>query len=211
MTETFLRDAAVPPRRGTLLLAHGASAAMDTPFLQRFAAHAAKAGLDVVRFEFGYMAQRRSGGSRRPPPKAETLVPEFVAALQAVLADSEGPVLIGGKSMGGRIAAMVGGLPDLDARVKAVVCLGYPFHPTGQPEKLRLGPLEALRIPALIVQGTRDPFGDEKEVATYAVPPRVTILWSEDGNHDLAPTGASPATWNGNLEAAAKAVAGVLG
>ncbi|MFM9860192.1 alpha/beta family hydrolase [Pseudoxanthobacter sp. M-2] len=211
MSQSFLRDAAVPPRRGTLVLAHGASAAMDTQFMQRFAVHAAKAGLDVVRFEFGYMAQRRIDGVRRPPPKAETVVPEFTAALETVLAESEGPVLIGGKSMGGRVAAMVGGLPDLDSRVKAVVCLGYPFHPTGQPEKLRLGPLKALRIPALIVQGTRDPYGDEKEVATYTLPPLVTIVWSENGNHDLAPTGASPATWNGNIEAAAKAAAGVLG
>jgi predicted alpha/beta-hydrolase family hydrolase len=211
MTDDFLRDAAASPRRGTLLLAHGASGAMDTPFLQRFAAHAAAAGLDVVRFAFGYRAARRRGGGRRPPPAAETLVAEFVAALSAVLADSEGPVLIGGKSMGGRVAAMVGGVPDLDPRVRAVACLGYPFHPTGKPEQLRLGPLEALRIPALVVQGTRDPFGDAKEVATYVLPPRVTILWSENGNHDLAPTGASPATWNGNLEAAAKAVAGLLG
>jgi hypothetical protein len=84
---------------------------------------------------------------------------------------------------------MVGGLPDLDPRVKAVVCLGYPFHPTGQPEKLRLGPLKALRIPALVVQGTRDPYGDDKEVATYTLPPLVTIVWSENGNHDLAPDG----------------------
>lgn len=210
MSPSFLRDEAVAPRRGTLLLAHGASAAMDTQFMQRFAVHAAKAGLDVVRFEFGYMARRRVDGVRRPPPKVDTLVPEFAAALEAVLAASDGPVLIGGKSMGGRIAAMLGGL-ELDPRVRAVVCLGYPFHPNGQPEKLRMGPLKALRLPALVVQGTRDPYGDENEVATYALPPRVTLVWSENGNHDLAPTGASPATWNGNIEAAAKAAAGLLG
>jgi len=211
VTERFLRDAAATPRRGTLLLAHGASAAMDTQFMRRFAIHAAAAGLDVLRFEFSYMAQRRVDGVRRPAPKAETLAPEFAAILAEALAASKGPLLIGGKSMGGRVAAMVGGLPDLDARVRAVACLGYPFHPIGKPDKLRLEPLQALRIPALVVQGTRDPYGDEAEVAAYGLPPLVTLVWSDNGNHDLAPTGASPATWNGNLEAAAKAVSGLLG
>lgn len=207
----FLRTAAVGPRRGTLLLAHGAGAAMDSPFMERFAGHAAAAGLDVLRFEFAYMAGRRRGGSKKPPPAAEKLVGEFAAALAACLAETEGPVVVGGKSLGGRVAAMLAGSPDLDARVVGVACLGYPFHPQGEPGNLRLAPLAGLARPALVAQGERDPFGDRGEVEAMALPERVRLLWCEDGSHDLAPRGGSPATWDGNLKAAAAAVAQFLG
>ena len=202
----FLRTAAEGPQRATLLLAHGAGAAMDSPFMERFAGHAAAAGLAVVRFEFAYMAGHRSG-KKRPPPAAEKLVGEFAAAAGAFLAESEGPVLIGGKSLGGRVAAMLAGETDLDPRVAGVVCLGYPFHPPGRSDELRLEPLANLRRPALIAQGERDPFGDRKEVEAMALPATVRLLWCEDGSHDLAPRGGSPATWDGNLKAAADAAA----
>ena len=81
MAEGFLTNEAADPRRGVLLLAHGAGAAMDSPFMNRFAGHAAAAGLEVARFEFAYMAQRRTGGSKRPPAAVDTLVVEFRKAL----------------------------------------------------------------------------------------------------------------------------------
>jgi len=206
----FLETAANGARRGTLLLAHGAGAAMDSPFMERFSRHAAAAGLDVARFEFAYMAGRRSGGSKRPPPAAEKLVGEFDTALAESLAETAGPVMIGGKSLGGRVAAMLAGSPDLDARVVGVVCLGYPFHPPGRAGELRLEPLAGLARPALIAQGERDPFGDRKEVEALDLPAAVRVLWCEDGSHDLAPRGGSPATWDGNLKAAAAAAAAFL-
>jgi predicted alpha/beta-hydrolase family hydrolase len=206
----FLTTEPAGVRRGTLLLAHGAGVAMDSPFMNRFAGHAAAAGLVVARFEFAYMAARRDGGKKRPPPAAEKLVAEYVAALDRLLATCEGPVLIGGKSLGGRVAAMVGGREDLSPRVAGVVCLGYPFHPTDDPAALRLAPLENLRVPALIAQGERDPFGDRREVEALRLPERVRLFWCEDGSHDLAPRGAAAATWDGNLKTAAAAAAALL-
>lgn len=209
MAEGFLTNEAIEPRRGVLLLAHGAGGPMDSPFMNRFAGHAAAAGLEVARFEFAYMAQRRTGGSKRPPAAVETLLGDFRKALVRLLAVTEGPVIIGGKSLGGRVAAMLGG-SALDPRVVAVLCLGYPLHPPGMPEKLRLEPLAGLAVPALICQGERDPFGDRGEFEAMDLPAAVRLHWCTDGSHDLAPRGGSPATWDGNLKEAAEAAATML-
>ncbi len=170
--------------RATLLLAHGAGAPMDSPGMTAIAAALGEAGLCVARFEFGYMASRRVG-RRKPPPRAEALKPEFLAAVDALA--SNGPLLIGGKSMGGRVASMVADeLWDAD-RIRGLVCLGYPFHPPDKPQQLRTRHLTELRTPTLIVQGTRDPFGTRDEVEGYALSPAIEFLWLEDGDHDLKP------------------------
>ncbi len=168
----------------TVLLAHGAGAAMDSAAMTAMARALAAAGLRVARFEFGYMAARRSGG-RRPPPRAESVMPEYVAAVEALAAP--GRLVIGGKSMGGRVASMVADGLHAEGRVAGLLCLGYPFHPPGRPEKLRVGHLERLAVPTLICQGTRDPFGTREEVAGYALSPAIEVLWLEDGDHDLRP------------------------
>lgn len=200
---------------GTLLLAHGAGAAMDSSFMNRFTQHAVLAGLTICRFEFAYMAERRQSGRKRPPPAAAKLVGEFRTALEACLARTDGPVLIGGKSLGGRVAAMLGCADDLDARVAGVVCLGYPFHApgdaVGDSEEVRLAPVLGLKRPTLIAQGERDPFGNYEEVSALKLPANVRVLWCEDGSHDLAPRGGSPATWEGNLRAAAQVAADMVG
>lgn len=192
----------------TLLLAHGAGAAMDSSFMNRMAAALAENGVKVARFEFPYMAARRAGGKKAPPPKAELLVSAFQTALQQIMPEVEGTLLIGGKSMGGRVAAMLAGGASLPGKVKGVVCVGYPFHPTGKADVWRLEPLEQSRRPILITQGERDPFGSAAELETVALPPIVTITYLEDGNHDLGPRGQSPATWDGNIHGAAEAIAG---
>lgn len=208
MTELlWTRPEGDTPTVATLLLAHGAGAAMDSGFMNRFAGHAAAAGLAVARFEFAYMAARRAGGPKRPPPKADQLIGEYQTSLQDVLKSVEGPVLVGGKSMGGRVAAMLTAGSSLPKRVSGVVCLGYPFHPQGKPEDWRMAPLEGARRPVLIAQGDRDGFGTAAELAEVTLPAHVELVWLEDGNHDLAPRGASPATWDGNLALAAKAAA----
>jgi len=163
----------------TLVFAHGAGAAMDTPWMNTLAGLLGDRGIRVARFEFGYMASRRDG-KRRPPPRAETLIDEYTAVLDQI----EGPVLIGGKSMGGRVATM---LADRDDRVTGVACVGYPFHPPGKPEALRTAHLEVMRTPTLICQGERDPFGTPDEVAGYPLSPAVTVLWFVDGDHGLKP------------------------
>ncbi|AWI85299.1 alpha/beta hydrolase [Alloyangia pacifica] len=193
------------PDRPTLLLAHGAGAAMDSDFMARMAALLAREGLRVARFEFGYMAQRRTGGSKRPPPKIELLQQEYRAAIEALACD--GPLFIGGKSMGGRVASLIADDLFKAGKIAGLVCLGYPFHPTGKPERLRTEHLAALRTPALICQGTRDPFGTREEVTGYALSESIALDWLDDGNHDLKPRkSVSGQSHEDNLARAAAAV-----
>lgn len=194
------------PGRSTVLLAHGAGAAMDSAFMQLAAAALADAGLRVARFEFAYMAGRRSGGSKRPPPRIESLRAEYLEAIDALAA--EGPLIIGGKSMGGRVASLVADEAFAAGRIAGLFCLGYPFHPTGKPERLRTEHLETLATPALICQGTRDPFGTQDEVAGYALSPTIQLCWLEDGDHDLKPRRArTSATQADHIAEAARTAA----
>jgi uncharacterized protein len=196
-----------------LLCAHGAGAGMDTPFLKTFAELLADRAIATLRFEFAYMAARRDGGSRKPPPKAERLVDEYRAAVAAaVLGGDTGALLvIGGKSMGGRVASLVADELHAAGRIAGLVCLGYPFHPPKRPEALRTQHLVKLSCPALIVQGARDPFGTRGEVEALQdarhISPAVAFHWAGDGDHDLGPRGGSGFTRKSNLAAAADAVA----
>lgn len=168
----------------TLLLAHGAGAPMDSPFMTEIAAQLGAKGWRVLRFEFPYMVKRREDGRKRPPDPAEKLQAAFREAVQAA---GPGPLVLGGKSMGGRMASLVA--DGLGAA--GLICLGYPFHPPGKPEKLRTAHLEALKTPALILQGERDPFGTAEEVPGYRLSPSIDVVWVRDGNHDLKPRKAS--------------------
>ena len=203
----LLWTAAAEPR-ATLLLAHGAGAPMDSSFMTRIAEGAAERGIAVARFEFGYMAKRRTTGKKYPPPKAEKLVGEFRAAIEAVLAAPErvGPVVIGGKSMGGRVAAITAGEP-LPTDVVAVACLGYPFHGPGRPEEIRLAPLQGGLLPTLVLQGERDEFGNRSEVESLDIGSHGRFEWIADGSHDFGPRGTSPATLKGNIVHACEALA----
>jgi predicted alpha/beta-hydrolase family hydrolase len=170
--------------RFDILLAHGAGAPMDSPSMNAASKALAAEGFRVTRFEFGYMAARRSG-TRRPPPKAETLADEYLAAVAA--AGASGPLIIGGKSMGGRVATLVADRLHAEGRIAGVLCLGYPFHPPAKPGQLRTAHLVGLATPALICQGTRDEFGTRDEVAGYGLSAAIELLWLEDGDHDLKP------------------------
>ena len=191
--------------RVTILLAHGAGAPMDSASLTAAAKALADAEFRVARFEFGYMAGRRQG-IRKPPPKAETVMPEYVAAIDD-LGPTNGPLIIGGKSMGGRVASMIADAEFAAKRVAGLVCLGYPFHPPGRPEQLRTKHLLGMHTPALIVQGTRDEFGNRYEVGDYGLSDQIELLWLEDGDHDLKPRKAiSGFTTAGHLKTLAEAV-----
>ncbi len=107
-------------------------------------------------------------------------------------------LVIGGKSLGGRIASMVAD----EAGVRGLVCLGYPFHPPGKPEQLRTEHLQMLRTPALIVQGTRDALGSREEVAGYRLSPSIRIAWIEEGDHSFKPRKSSGRTEAQNLSEA---------
>jgi predicted alpha/beta-hydrolase family hydrolase len=183
MVEKFLFDGP-EDAPATILLAHGAGAPMDSASMTATARALAEAGLRVARFEFGYMAARRSG-ARKPPPRAETLNPEYRAAVADL--GAKGRLVIGGKSMGGRVASMVADELHAGGKIAGLLCLGYPFHPPAKPEQLRTRHLAGLQTPTLICQGTRDEFGTRDEVAGYTLSDRIEILWLEDGDHDLKP------------------------
>lgn len=169
----------------TILLAHGAGAPMDSASMNAIAAALAGAGFRVARFEFGYMASRRTEAGRKPPPRAETLIGECRNAVEEL--GAKGPLVIGGKSMGGRVASMLADELLADGKVAGLLCLGYPFHPPGKPEQLRTKHLAGLKTPALICQGTRDIFGSREEASDYKLSKQIEILWLEDGDHDLKP------------------------
>ena len=169
----------------TVLLAHGAGAPMDSQSLSATARALAVAGLRVARFEFAYMASRRSAAGRKPVPRAETVNPEYIAAVDAL--GAKGSLIIGGKSMGGRVASMIADELHDAGKIAGLVCLGYPFHPPGKPQQLRTKHLAGLKTPTLICQGTRDEFGTRDDVAGYTLSPSIEFLWLEDGDHDLRP------------------------
>jgi predicted alpha/beta-hydrolase family hydrolase len=185
MTTDFLFDGPEDARI-TILLAHGAGAPMDSASMNAVTKALAEQGFRVARFEFAYMASRRTAAGKKPPPKAETVMPEYVAAIDD-LGPTNGPLLIGGKSMGGRVASMVADALFDAGRIAGLVCLGYPFHPPGRPQQLRTAHLINLRTPTLICQGTRDEFGDRYEVGEFGLSDAIEVLWLEDGDHDLKP------------------------
>lgn len=184
----------------TVVLAHGAGAAMDSPFMNRMAAGLAERGIRVARFEFPYMHARREG-QRKPPDREPTLRRTWHEVI-AALGGGAG-LVIGGKSMGGRMASYVAD----EAGVRGLVCLGYPFHPPNAPERLRTAHLATLKTPTLIVQGTRDEFGTPGEVKGYELSPAIRVVWLPDGDHSWKPRKSSGRTEKENLAEGVAAVA----
>ena len=183
MQITVLWDSPAEPASGaTLLLAHGAGAPMDSAWMNEIAALVAGRGIRVGRFEFEYMAARRTG-ARRPAPKAERVLDEYRAVVAQVGGDN---LYIGGKSYGGRVASLVADELHDAGMIRGLVCLGYPFHPPGKPEQLRTAHLTGIRTPTLVCQGTRDPFGTRAEVPGYGLSDAITVAWF-DGDHGMTP------------------------
>jgi predicted alpha/beta-hydrolase family hydrolase len=182
---------------------------MDTPYMAAFAEGLADRGYRAARFEFPYMARRRIGGPKRPPDRAPVLLDTWQTVVEAL---GHERLIIGGKSLGGRMASIFAATAeDGDAPVRGIICLGYPFHAPGRPEAPRIDHLKSLRTPALILQGTRDPFGAAAEVATYGLSAATQVHWLEDGDHGLKPRKASGRTERQNLDEALDAIAAFLG
>jgi len=189
----------------TVVLAHGAGAPMDSPFMEAIAAGLAGHGLRVARFEFPYMTKRRSDGKRRPPDRAPVLLEYWRAVIDELGRER---LIVGGKSMGGRMASMAAAELEAEgAPVRGVACLGYPFHPPGKPERLRVAHLQTIETPTLILQGERDTFGGRSEVDEYDLSQSVRLHWLPDGDHSLKPRKASGRSEIENLNEAANALA----
>lgn len=203
---SLLRNPARRELSATLVLAHGAGAPMDSPFMGDIAARLAERGISVVRFEFPYMAMRREDGRRRPPNPQKHLLECWRQVYAQVRAEVAGKLAIGGKSMGGRMASLLADELGADA----LVCLGYPFYAAGKPEKPRVAHLAELKTPTLIVQGERDALGDRPTVEGYALSPAIQLHWLAAADHDLKPLKASGLTHGQHLETTAEQIAAFL-
>jgi len=163
------------------MFAHGAGAPMDSEFMNTIAEGISAGGIEVRRFEFPYMQKRRETGVRRPPDRA----PALLAYYRDALAASGGAqrCIVAGKSMGGRMASLIAA----EQKVRGWVCLGYPFHALGKPDKTRVEHFGDISVPNLVLQGTRDPMGSLASVTGYRLPDAINVHWLEDGDHDLKP------------------------
>jgi predicted alpha/beta-hydrolase family hydrolase len=188
----------------TIALAHGAGAAMDMPFMAFFATQLADRGFRVVRFEFPYMAEYRKTGKGKPPDREPVLRETWLRVVEQV---GRKGLVIGGKSMGGRIASLIAD----EAGVAGLVCLGYPFHPVGKSEQLRVKHLQSIKTRTLILQGERDPFGNREEVAKYKLSRAVTIKWLVDGDHSFKPRKSSGRTEQQTWEEAVERIVAFVG
>jgi len=189
---------------GTLIFAHGAGALMDSDYMQTLTAELNALGVTVVRFEFPYMQQRRETGKKRPPDRQPILLDCWRAVYEDI-SNKKLPrsLMIGGKSMGGRMASLVA--DELGAA--GLCCFGYPFHAPGKPEKMRTEHLLSIGTPTKIFQGTRDPFGKPEGLSDIPFSKAVEIHWLEDGEHDLKPRKKSGLTQLHHLKTVAETVA----
>ncbi len=185
----------------SIVLAPGAGAGMDSAFMEEVARALAADSLRVVRFDFPYMQEARQSGRRTARPDApEVLQQSWLEVIRQLGEPSR--LVIGGKSMGGRIASMVADR----AGVKGLVCLGYPFHPVGRPKVLRVAHLAQLRTPALFLQGERDNFGSREEIAGYSLSPAIRLVYLPDGDHSFRPRKSSGRSYEENLAQAVREI-----
>ena len=176
----------------TFVFAHGAGAGMDHEFMQSVAKGLAFKGIRVIRFNFPYMIKRAEDGKRRPPDRAPKLLEAYQDIIEQCDADK---LVIGGKSMGGRMASH---LSEVD-KVAAMACLGFPFHPPGKPEKYKGEHLAELQKPCLILQGERDTFGKREEFADFDLSDSIRVEFIPDGDHSFKPRKSSGYTEQQNI------------
>ncbi|NLQ16406.1 hydrolase [Marinomonas sp. M1K-6] len=158
-------------------LAHGAGAGHNNDFLTQLAAAISRQRQQaVIPVTFSYMQEQERSAKKRPPPKFDTLIPEYRHYVE-----HEEACIVAGKSMGGRVATQLSHLP----MVKAIVCFGFPFYPAGKPEKNRLSFLADLQVPCLIIQGTRDSLGNQDWVNQQTLPENIDIIWVDGADHDF--------------------------
>jgi uncharacterized protein len=193
------------PKRGAdraVLLAHGAGADMRSATMTTVTDALAQAKIPSLRFNFPY----RSAGRRAPdrPAALEAAVREAAAELAARAKLPRDRLVVGGRSMGGRICSMIAA----EDGALGVVLLGYPLHPPGKPATLRVGHFPSLRVPVLFASGTRDAFGTPAELERHAekIHGPVTFHWIETADHGFKPLKSSGITQADALAGVAAAV-----
>lgn len=192
--------------KALIIFAHGAGADKSSEFISDFTKKLTQINCDVLRFNFPYMDKRLLDGKRYPPNR----MPQLLSCLTQVLTETskELPIFLLGKSMGGRVAATLAENSEL--AVNGVICLGYPFHPQKQPEKLRLIPLQTTSKPVLVIQGERDALGNKDEIASYQLSKLCRVNFLADGDHDLKPRVKSGHTHQQHLASAINMIASFI-
>jgi predicted alpha/beta-hydrolase family hydrolase len=213
MPETLVDQKEVPllwsrvnQKVATLILAHGAGAPMDSTFMEQITEALVSQRIEVVRFEFPYMAERRVSGKKRPPSPQVQLLDTWKQVIDLVRQSTHAPVAIGGKSMGGRMASLIAD----ECNAAALVCLGYPFYAVGRPERPRIEHLASLQTSTLIIQGERDALGNRETVEQYVLSDQIRIEWISTANHDLKPLKSSGLTHSQSIERSAASIAHFL-
>ncbi len=186
------------------IFAHGAGAGMDHPFMEFIATRLEKKGICVIRFDFPYMVAQKELNKKRPPDRAPKLLEAYESIIEEYACSTS--VVIGGKSMGGRMATLLEAHP----LVKAVACLGFPFHPPGKPDKFKGDHLKDFKKSGLILQGERDTFGRIDEVESMLLSQQLTVHFLKDGDHGFKPRKASGLTEEQNLTEAADVLAAFI-
>lgn len=189
------------PESGPLFIfAHGAGAGMEHDFMAAVAKGLVEQGIRVVRFNFPYMMKRAEDGKKRPPDRA----PKLLEAYEEVITHfASTPVVIGGKSMGGRMSSLLAE----NTLVAGIACLGFPFHPPGKPENYKGEHLATLEKPTLILQGERDTFGKREEFENFTLSDQVSVTFVPDGDHSFKPRKRSGYTEEGNIALAVEHLA----
>lgn len=182
-----------------IILTHGAGESSNSTFLSYFAEELAALKHRVARFDFPYMSQRSIDGRKRPPDREDVLRETWKSVVESLPHER---LVIGGKSMGGRIATLVAD----ELQVAGVVCLGYPFHASGRPEKLKMDHLQSLQTPTLIVQGEIDPFGSRADVEALTLSDKVELHWVPEGEHSFNVKRGSDRAHEQNMKNAVRSI-----
>jgi predicted alpha/beta-hydrolase family hydrolase len=189
---SWVRDGAIA-MRPLVVLAHGAGAPYTSAFMEETAHGLAARGLCVIRFHFPYMEAAQREGTKKPPDPPKRLLATWRAMIdRALTLRGHGPLVLAGKSMGGRMASMLlaeGRAPE----ARGAVYLGYPLHPAKRPEKLRADHLAKVPVPQLFVQGQKDALCDPAKLReVLANVPNAQHLELEGADHSLARSRKDP-------------------
>lgn len=214
MSSYQLSDLLITPAknsaRAVIILAHGSGAGMRHHFMSTLAEALAEHDFEVVRFNFPYMQLAEAAGKPRPPSKMPMLIQAMREVIQLVSKlEPDLPLIIAGKSLGARVASQVltheqlSHEPLIQYRIEAGISFGYPFHPPGKADKLRLSHFDEISKPHLVLQGTRDPFGKRNEVESYSVGRMNEVIFVESGEHSFIPLKSSGVSQQTLIEFAA--------
>ena len=193
------------PNHPLFIMAHGAGAPMDSEWMNNLTEELLKKNIQIGRFDFPYMQERRASGKKRPPNSTPILQQAWQEIFESAPADV--PIFVGGKSMGGRIASLM-----VDQwKTNGLICLGFPFHAPGKPPGDRIDHLKLIKTPTLIIQGERDLMGSKIEVNSYSLSKKIKIHFLTDGDHSFKPRKKSGAELQQHLVEAANEIHKFMG